>query len=171
MTHLTVSLATGGIIATPYFIYKMFEFISPALHKEQRRFSAMMIFTSSLLFLIGIALNYFIIFPFAYRFLSSYQVQPDIINQITISSYISLFIILSLLMGVLFELPIVAYVLARLGLLTSDIMVKYRKHAFVGILLLSALITPTGDAITLSLVALPVFALYILSIWVVKAVR
>ena len=74
-------------------------------------------------------------------------------------------------MGVLFELPIVAYVLARLGLLTSDIMVKYRKHAFVGILLLSALITPTGDAITLSLVALPVFALYILSIWVVKAVR
>ena len=131
----------------------------------------MMIFTSSLLFLIGIALNYFIVFPFAYRFLSSYQVQPDIINQITISSYISLFIILSLLMGVLFELPIVAYILARLGLLTSDIMVKYRKHAFVGILLLAALITPTGDAITLSLVALPVFALYILSIWVVKAVR
>lgn len=171
MTHLTVSLATGGIMATPYFIYKMFEFISPALHKEQRRFSAMMIFTSSLLFLIGIALNYFIVFPFAYRFLSSYQVQPDIINQITISSYISLFIILSLLMGVLFELPIVAYILARLGLLTSDIMVKYRKHAFVGILLLAALITPTGDAITLSLVALPVFALYILSIWVVKAVR
>ena len=74
-------------------------------------------------------------------------------------------------MGVLFELPIVAYILARLGLLTSDIMVKYRKHAFVGILLLAALITPTGDAITLSLVALPVFALYILSIWVVKAVR
>lgn len=168
MTHLTVSLAAGGVITMPYLIYKVYEFIAPALRTQQRHFSALLITASSLLFLAGILLNYFIIFPFAYRFLSSYQVQPDIVNQITISSYISLFVILSLLMGILFELPIVTYALARMGIVTSAMMRKYMKHAFVGILLLSALITPTGDAITLSLVALPIFLLYVLSITVAK---
>ena len=124
----------------------------------------MIIILSSLLFFFGVLLNYFIIFPFAYRFLSSYQVHPDVMNQITISSYISLLVMLSLLIGVLFELPIVAYLLAKWGLVTGEQMRKYRKHALVIILLLAAIITPTADAITLLLVTLPIYMLYLLSI-------
>lgn len=170
MTHIIVSLVASAVLCTPFIIYELFQFVAPALRQTNRRLSALVIVLSSLLFIMGIALNYFVIFPFAYRFLSSYQVQPDIVNQITISSYISLFVVLSLLMGLLFELPVIAYILAKLGLVTGEQMRHYRKYALVAILLLSAIITPTADAITLLLVTLPVYALYLFSIAVAKRV-
>ena len=142
--------------------------MAPALTLTEKRFSVRLTVTGSILFLLGVLLNYFIIFPFAYRFLSTYQVQPDVVNQITISSYISLFLVLSLLMGVLFELPVLAYFLTRMGLLSAQTMRRYRKHAFVAILIIAAVITPTGDAVTLLLVTLPIYALYLLSILVAK---
>ena len=164
VTHITVSLVVALVVCIPFVLYQLFQFIAPALQQTSRKTSAMIITLSSLLFLLGVMLNYFIIFPFAYRFLSSYQVHPDIMNQITISSYISLLVMLSLLMGVLFELPIIAYLLAKWGLVTGEQMRQYRKYAFVAILILAAVITPTADAITLSLVTLPIYALYLLSI-------
>lgn len=170
MTHITVSLVASAVLCTPFIIYELFQFVAPALRQTNRRLSALVIVLSSLLFIMGITLNYFVIFPFAYRFLSSYQVQPDIVNQITISSYISLFVVLSLLMGLLFELPVIAYILAKWGLVTGEQMRHYRKYALVAILLLSAIITPTADAITLLLVTLPVYALYLFSIAVARRV-
>ena len=164
MTHITVSVVGAVVVCVPFILYQLFQFIAPALQQASKKHSAMIIILSSLLFFFGVLLNYFIIFPFAYRFLSSYQVHPDVMNQITISSYISLLVMLSLLMGVLFELPIVAYLLAKWGLVTGEQMRKYRKHALVIILLLAAIITPTADAITLLLVTLPIYMLYLLSI-------
>lgn len=168
MTHLTVSLAAGLVVSSPYIIAKFYGFVAPALQHTERKFSVRIVVAGSILFWLGVLLNYFLIFPFAYRFLSTYQVQADVVNQITISSYISLLLILSLLMGVLFELPIVAYFLARMGLLSAQTMRRYRKHAFVAILIIAAVITPTGDAVTLLLVTLPIYALYLLSILVAK---
>lgn len=168
MTHLTVSLAAGLVVSSPYIIAKFYGFVAPALQRTERKFSVRIVVAGSILFWLGVLLNYFLIFPFAYRFLSTYQVQADVVNQITISSYISLLLILSLLMGVLFELPIVAYFLARMGLLSAQTMRHYRKHAFVAILIVAAVITPTGDAVTLLLVALPIYALYVLSILVAQ---
>lgn len=168
MTHLTVSLAAGFVVSSPYLIAKLYGFVAPALTLTEKRFSVRLTAAGSVLFWLGVLLNYFIIFPFAYRFLSTYQVQPDVVNQITISSYISLFLVLSLLMGVLFELPVLAYFLTRMGLLSAQTMRHYRKHAFVAILIIAAVITPTGDAVTLLLVALPIYALYLLSILVAR---
>ena len=168
MTHLTVSLAAGFVLVSPYIIAKLYGFVAPALYASEKRAAVGIVTVGTVLFWMGVLLNYFVIFPFAYRFLSTYQVQPDVANQITISSYISLFLILSLLMGVLFELPIITYFLARLGLLTAPAMRQYRKHAFVAILIAAAVITPTGDAVTLLLVALPIYALYLLSILVAR---
>ena len=171
MTHLTVSLAAGLVVVSPYIIAKLYGFIAPALRQQKQRTSILVVTISTLLFWLGVLLNYFLIFPFAYRFLSTYQVQPDVVNQITISSYISLFLVLSLLMGILFELPVITWFLARLGLLTADTMRRYRKHAFVAILIAAAVITPTGDAFTLFLTALLIYTLYLLSILIAKHAR
>ncbi|MBR5442815.1 MAG: twin-arginine translocase subunit TatC [Paludibacteraceae bacterium] len=170
LTHITVSMVVAIVVCVPFILYQLFLFIAPALQQTSRKTSAVIITVSSSLFFIGVMLNYFIIFPFAYRFLSTYQVHQDVINQITISSYISLLVMLSLLMGVLFELPIVAYLLAKWGLVTGEQMRHYRKHAFVAILILSAIITPTADAITLSMVTLPIYALYLLSVAVANGI-
>ena len=120
------------------------------------------------LFFIGVALNYFVIFPFAFRFLATYQVQEAVINQIALKSYISTLLVLSLLLGVLFEIPIIAYFLGKLGIITSDTLKQYRKHAFVVLCILAALITPTADVFTLLLVTVPLYLLYEGSIKVVQ---
>ena len=116
-------------------------------------------------------MNYFIIFPFAFRFLNDYQVYEEVKNQISLSSYISNLLMLSLLMGILFEIPIVNYLLAKAGLLRADTLKKYRRHAIVGIAIVAAVITPTGDAVTLTLVTLPIYLLYEASILIVKRVQ
>lgn len=171
MTHITVSLAVGLLVSLPYIIAKLYGFVAPALSEHKRRDSVGVVVVSCLLFVTGVLLNYLVIFPFAYRFLSTYQVQANVVNTITISSYISLFLVLSLLMGILFELPMMAYFLAHMGLVSVSTMRHYRKHIFVVILVVAAIITPTGDAVTLLLVALPIYALYLLSILVVSRVE
>jgi sec-independent protein translocase protein TatC len=124
-----------------------------------------------LLFILGVLMNYFIIFPFAFRFLFNYQVYSEVYNQISLSSYISNLLMLSLLMGILFEIPIVNYLLAKAGLLQAETLKKYRRHAIVGIAIVAAVITPTGDAVTLTLVTLPIYLLYEASILIVKRVQ
>lgn len=168
MTHLQVSLWAGCVLAAPYVIVKLYGFVAPALLQQEKRFSATLIATGCMLFLSGIVLNYFVIFPFSYRFLSSYQVQAEVINQITLSSYISMFLVLSLMMGILFEIPIVAYFLARMGLLSAHTLRDYRRYAIVGIVISAAVITPTGDAFTLALVSFPIYLLYELSVLIVR---
>lgn len=120
------------------------------------------------MFMLGVALCYFLIFPLTFRFLGTYQVSADVANLITLQSYMDTLLVMSFLLGVLFELPILCWVLGRLGVLSATFMRRYRKHAFVVILLIAAIITPTSDVFTLCLVALPICLLYEVSIWVVR---
>lgn len=168
MIHMEAALWIGVICVSPYIIYLLYGFIAPALYEQEKRHSVAIVVVCLLLFFAGVAINYFLIFPFSFRFLSTYQVQPEVVNQISLSSYISTFIMLSLLMGIMFELPVLAYILAKLELLTTSVLKRYRKHAFVAICIVAAVITPTGDAVTLMLVTLPVYALYELSILIVR---
>ena len=121
-----------------------------------------------LLFAAGVALNYFLIFPLSFRFLSEYQVSPTVVNQISLSSYFSLLLVLSILMGLLFEVPVVTWLLSRLGILRPEYLKRYRRHVFVALLIVAAVITPTGDPFTLLLVTLPVYGLYELSILIIR---
>lgn len=168
MTHLSVSLWLGVVAAMPYLIYQLYGFVSPALYDNEKRYSYYLIFCSVILFACGVLLNYFVIFPFSFRFLSTYQVSSEVVNQIALSSYISTFFMLSLMIGIIFEIPILAFFLAKLDLINAEIMRKYRKHAFVVICIIAAIITPTADIFTLMLVALPIAFLYELSIAIVK---
>ena len=158
----------GLILSFPFILWQLYGFIAPALYAKEKRAAGWIISAGTLLFLLGIALNYLIIFPFAFRFLSTYQVQPQVVNQISLHSYISTLLILSFCMGLLFEMPMVAWALAKVGLLRADTLRKYRKHAFVGLMILAAVITPTGDAFTLLLVTLPLYLLFEVSVLIIR---
>ena len=168
MAHIKVALGAGLILVSPYLIVQLYGFVAPALYDKEKRHAAPIIIWGALLFILGVLMNYFIIFPFAFRFLFNYQVYSEVYNQISLSSYISNLLMLSLLMGILFEIPIVNYLLAKAGLLQAGTLKKYRRHAIVGIAIVAAVITPTGDAVTLMLVTLPIYLLYEISIIIVK---
>lgn len=167
LVHIKMSLWMGLLIVSPYVIYLFFGFLSPALYQSERKYAVRAVGGAYVMFLLGVALNYFVIFPFTYRFLGTYQVSPDISNQITLQNYVSTLLVLCLLMGVVFELPVLSWLLAKIGLLRADVMKRYRRHAVVVILILAAVITPSGDAFTLTLVALPIYLLYEFSIFLV----
>jgi len=171
LVHMQVALVAGCVAAFPYLIYQLYGFIAPALYEQEKKYSASLIGCSVLLFALGVLLNYFIIFPFAFRFLSTYQVQEAVVNQIALSSYVSTLLMLSLLMGILFELPILAFFLAKMGIVDAPMLKQYRRHAFVVILIVAAVITPTGDIFTLTLASLPIYMLYEVSILIVKKSR
>ena len=168
MTHIKVALWAGLVVVSPYFIVQLYGFIAPALYDTEKRHATPILIWGTLLFVLGVLMNYFIIFPFAFRFLNNYQVYVEVHNQISLSSYISNLLMLSLLMGILFEIPIVNYLLAKAGLLKAETLKKYRRHAIVAIAIVAAVITPTGDAVTLTLVTLPIYLLYEASIIIVK---
>ena len=170
MIHLSMAFWMGILVAFPYIVYQVFRFISPALYQTERKYSSQVIFFAVLLFAIGILLNYFLIFPLSFRFLATYQADPSIPNMITLSSYIDTLTMLSLMIGLMTELPIVAWLLAKIGLLTDRVMRTYRRHIIVVLMILSAIITPTADAFTLLLVFFPIYFLYELSILIVKNV-
>lgn len=168
VTHIQVSLCIGFVVALPLIIYWLYGFIAPALYAQEKRFTIIGVVCSVVLFAAGVALNYFLIFPLSFHFLSTYQVTPMVVNQISLSSYISLLLILSILMGLLFEVPIITWTLSKIGILQREHLRRYRKHVFVGILIVAAVITPTGDPITLLLVTGPVYLLYELSILAIR---
>ena len=168
---MKVALTVGALLVSPYLLYEAIRFVSPALYPNERKASLPAVLAGYGMFLLGVALTYLVLFPFTFRFLGTYQVQSDVANLISLDSYVSTLLIMCLMLGVLFELPVLCWLLAKLGLLTSEPMRRYRKHAFVAILIVSAVITPTGDIFTLSLVTLPVYVLYEAGIWVVKRVE
>jgi len=168
MTHVQVSLCVGFVVALPLIIAWLYGFVAPALYSHEKRYTFIFIGSALLLFAAGVALNYFLIFPLSFRLLSTYQVSGVVVNQISLSSYISLFIVLSVLLGLLFEVPIVTWILSQLGILRREHLKRYRRQVFVAILILAAVITPTGDPFTLLLVTFPVYALYELSILIIR---
>lgn len=168
LIHMRVAFTLGVIVVSPYILYLLFHFISPALYERERRASLRIVVSGYLMFMLGVAVSYFLIFPLTFRFLGTYQVSPEAVNLISLESYISSFLMLCLLMGLVFELPVVCLVLSQLGLISGRFMRQYRRHAIVAILVVAAVITPTSDVTTLLLVSFPMWMLYELSIFLVR---
>lgn len=166
--HVKTSLYVGLMAASPYCLYELFRFVSPGLYRKERRYGVRAVVSGYVMFLLGVALCYFLIFPLTFRFLGTYQVSPDVENLITLQSYMDTLLVMCFLLGILFELPIVCWVLGKLGILRRTFMRRYRKHAVVVILVVSAIITPTSDIFTLCIVALPICLLYEVSTFLVK---
>ena len=120
------------------------------------------------MFMLGVLLSYYLIFPLTFRFLGTYQVSEDVVNMISLQSYMSTLTLMSISMGIVFEMPVVAWLMARMGLLTASFMSRYRRHAIVVILVVAAVITPTSDIFTLLMVSLPMWLLYELSVCIVR---
>lgn len=166
--HMKTALCAGVLCTSPYILYQLFRFVSPALYDNERKYVTRMVGGGYAMFSLGVLVSYFLIFPLTFRFLGTYQVSGDVDNLISLDSYISTPVMMCLAMGVVFEIPILSWLFAKLGFLSAEFMRKYRKHAIVIILAVSAIITPTSDVFTLSLVAFPMWILYEVSIWIVK---
>lgn len=171
MTHISTSCYLAFLCASPYILFELFGFVSPALYDNEKRYSLIVVFVVYLLFALGLLMSYFVIFPISFQFLATYQVDPTINNTITLSSYISTFTTLTLMMGLVFQLPVIAFVLAKMGIVDTSLLRHYRRHALVIITIIAAIITPTTDIFTLLLVTVPIYMLYELSIFVVKRVE
>ena len=169
MTHVKTAFCAGILVASPYVIYQLFAFISPALYARERRAALAAVIPGYAMFILGVAVSYFLIFPLTFRFLGTYQVSGEVTNMISLESYISTLIMLSLAMGAVFELPVVAVALAKAGILGPEPMRRYRRHAVVAILVIAAIITPTSDIFTLLAVSAPIYLLYEVSVLLVAA--
>ena len=169
MIHMKTAFYAGVLVASPYIVYLLFRFISPALYDNERRYATALVSSGYLMFMLGTLLNYFLIFPLTVKFLGTYQVSEDVANMLTLQSYMDTLLMMSLVMGIVFELPVVSWLLSRMGLINAQMMKTWRKHAVVAILIISAIITPTTDAFTLFVVALPIWLLYEVSILIVNS--
>lgn len=170
MSHISTALYLGVLGASPYILYELFRFISPALYESERKYSVQIATIIYAMFILGVLMSYFVLFPISFRFLGTYSVSAKVVNNITLDSYISTFTSLTLVMGLVFQLPVVAFFLGKLGFISSEMLSKYRKHSFLIIMLVAAIITPP-DLMTLFLVTIPLYILYEVSIRVVKWVE
>jgi len=168
--HLSMSLTVGVVLAFPYASWELWKFLRPALTGNEIKYSRGIIGASSLLFFIGILFGYFCITPVTIQFLGSYRISDAFENKITIGDYIDTITMTTLSIAITFELPMVVYFLSKAGILTPPIMREYRRHAIIIILILAAVITPTTDMLTMTLVALPFYLLYEASISVAYVV-
>lgn len=171
MIHMRTALYAGLLAASPYVLYELFRFVSPGLYQNERRYAGWIVGAAYVMFLVGTLVNYFVVFPLTVRFLGTYQVSPDVANMLTLQSYVDTLLGMSLVMGMVFELPVVCGLMGRMGLLTDQWMNDYRRHAIVAILVVTAIITPTTDVFTLFVVALPIYLLYEVSIWIVRITK
>jgi sec-independent protein translocase protein TatC len=169
-THMWIAFMTGLILGFPYLVWELWRFVRPALSEKEIKVSRGVVFFTSLLFLSGVLFGYYIITPLSINFLGNYKVSAEIANSISMDSYINTVTVLSMSTGLIFELPMVVYFLSKLGILSPEFMRKYRKHAMVFNLIIAALITPSPDVTSQLLVAIPLFILYEISIYVSKAV-
>ncbi len=167
MTHITVSCILAVLLASPYILFELFKFISPALYEREKKYSYLVAGIIYVLFILGLLMSYFVLFPISFQFLATYQVDDEIMNTITLDSYISTFTTLTFLMGIVFQLPIIAFVLGKMGFIDAPMLKQYRSHAFVIIMVIAAIITPP-DLFTLILVTIPIYGLYEISILVLN---
>lgn len=170
MTHITTAVYLGLLGASPYILYELFRFISPALYENERKYSVQVAGIIYVLFVLGVLMSYFVLFPISFRFLGTYSVSAKVVSNITLDSYISTFVSLTLVMGLVFQLPVIGFFLGKLGVISSALLEDYRKHSFIIIMLVAAIITPP-DLMTLILVTIPLYLLYEISIRVVKYVE
>ncbi len=166
--HMSTSMWLALLVAFPYVIYQLWTFISPGLYAGEKRHARGAFLAGNIMFFIGIAVGYFLVFPLTLRFLAEYQVSEMVPNQISLDSYMSNFLTLNFIMGLVFELPLLCWIFSNMGLITRRFFKTYRRHAIVILLILAAFITPSSDPFTLSVVFVPLYGLYELSAWVVK---
>ena len=171
MIHMKTAIYVGMLVASPYILYELFHFISPGLYQNERHYAVWIVGAAYVMFLVGTLINYFVVFPLTVRFLGTYQVSPEVANMLTLQSYIDTLLGMCLVMGVVFELPVVCALMGRMGLLTDHFMATYRRHAVVAILVVAAIITPTTDVFTLFVVSLPIYLLYEISIQIVRITK
>ena len=164
-SHIHLALMAALVVSLPYIFWEAWGFLKPALHPHERKYTKNIVFYSSILLLIGVCFGYFIVTPLSVQFFGTYQISDAIENNIYLSSYLEMVVKTTFYTGILFQLPIFIYLLTKIELVNAELLRKYRRHAFLGILLIAALLTPP-DFITQIIVGIPLFFLYELSIWV-----
>lgn len=164
MIHMKVTFICALILSFPYLIYEIWRFIAPALYENEKKAVSGAFAFASVLFYVGIAVGYFIILPLMLNFFADYQVSEAVPNTFSLASYISLFSSTVLIFGIVFEFPTVIAVLSRLGVITRETLKKFRRHAICAVVILAAVITPTGDPFSLLVVSVPLYLLYEFSI-------
>ena len=168
LLHVKASLCAGVLLTSPYLIYQLFHFISPALYTHERKYALRLVGSGYVMFVLGVLLTYYLIFPLIFRFLGTYQVSEVVANTVTIESYMNALMMTCLSMGIVFEIPVVCWILGRMGVINTRMMKHYRRHVIVALLIVAAIITPTSDVFTLSIVAFPMWLLYEFSILIVR---
>ena len=160
LVHMSASLWAAFIVGFPFIIYQLWTFVSPGLYEHEKRGARKAFFFGNVMFYLGLAMGYFVVFPLALRFLADYQLSDKIANTVSLTSYMDTFYMILIMMGLFFELPLLAWLLGKMGLLKRTFFKKYRRYAIAGLLILSAVLTPTSDVFTLAVVFFPVYALW-----------
>ena len=166
--HVSTSFWLALVLSMPLCLYLLWQFVAPGLYAKEKRGATRAFALGSVLFFLGVAVGYFVVFPITLRFLATYQVSQYIPNQISLDSYIGTFMMLIFIMGAVFELPVAAWMLSAAGVLRKRHISRYRRHSIVAILVVAAIITPTGDPFTLIVVYAPIYLLYEFSAILVK---
>lgn len=166
-THLSTAFWMALIVAFPVLVYQLWTFVAPGLYENERQAARRAFVFGIGLFYVGLAVGYFILFPFSLQFLYTYAISTEIHNSITLGSYMDNFLMLIFMMGVVFELPLVLTLLSKLGIVNRAMLCRYRRHAVVLLLILSAIITPS-DVFSMILVFIPLYMLYELTIFTIK---
>ena len=167
-THMSTSFWLALLLTFPYLVYELWKFISPALYDNEKKNVRWVFFFGTIMFFVGCAVGYIMVFPMTLRFLATYRLSDAIAEQVSLESYIDTFILLIFVMGIVFEMPVISWLLSKLGILNRSFFNKYRRHAIVGLLVAAAFITPSSDPFTLACVFLPLYGLYELSAFFVK---
>ncbi len=168
MIHMKATFICALILTFPYIIYEVWKFIAPALYSNEKKAVRGGFVFASFLFYTGIAVGYFVVMPLMLNFFADYHVSDSVPNTFSLNSYISLFASTVLIFGIVFEFPTIVAVLSSLGVVTKEFMVKYRRHAIIVVVILAAVITPTGDPFSLCVVSIPLYILYEFSILICK---
>ncbi len=168
MIHMKITFICALIVTFPYLVYEVWRFVAPALYEKEKKTVRGAFLFASILFYVGVLVGYTIVFPLMLNFFSGYQVSPDIPNTFSLSSYISMFTSMVMIFGIVFEFPTVALALSSLGLLTKDTLKSFRRHAVCAVLIVAAVITPSGDPFSLMVVSVPLYMLYEFSILICR---
>jgi len=166
--HMSTSFWMAVLLTFPYLVFEIWKFVRPALYPNEKKSVRWVFSFGTVMFFVGCAVGYFLVFPMTLHFLVTYRPSNLIAEQVSLESYIDNFLLMIFIMGVVFELPLLSWLLSQIGLLRRSFFKKYRRHAIVGLLIASALITPSGDPFTLSVVFFPLYGLYELSAFFVK---
>ena len=168
LIHMKITFICALIVTFPYLIYEIWRFIMPALYEKEKKAVKGAFLFASVLFYIGVTVGYMIVFPLMLNFFSGYQVSPDVPNTFSLTSYISMFTSMVLIFGIVFEFPTIALALSAMGILQKETLKSFRRHAICAVLILAAVITPSGDPFSLMVVSVPLYMLYEFSILICR---